>query len=188
MAPRPASPRPGSDRPGAEPVVTRAGTHLFQLVEFLAAVCLAAVAVLSLYQVLTRFVINLPSVWSEPAIRLFMVWSTFLGVAMLTRQGMLISISFLRDRAGPRLTHALNLVALIGGTVFFGCAAWYGFALIGRVRRQILSGLDISIAWAYLAVPVGAVLCLLGLWIWYWRTLKPALARSPSGARLQDDL
>ncbi len=159
----------GAHRPGNRLILPNADRLLFGFVEFLAIACLAALAILCLFQVLTRFVINLPSVWTEPAIRMLLVWSTFLGVTMLARRGVLISITFLRDRATGWFAQFLSILALVSGTIFFGCAAWFGFNLVGRVKRQVLSGLDISIAWAYLAIPAGAMLCLLALILYHLR-------------------
>ena len=41
--------------------------------------------------------------------------------------------------------------------------AWAGFEVTWRIRFQSLAGMDISISWAYLAVPLGACLSMLAV-------------------------
>ena len=40
---------------------------------------------------------------------------------------------------------------------------WQGIEIVQRVRFQTLAGLEISISWAYAAIPVGAAFALLAV-------------------------
>ena len=41
---------------------------------------------------------------------------------------------------------------------------WYGIDLVWRIRFQTWASLDfLSMGWAYAAIPVGAVFCIIGL-------------------------
>jgi TRAP-type C4-dicarboxylate transport system permease small subunit len=94
---------------------------------------------------------------------MLMVWSVFLGATALFREGALISVDFVQGLARGRYRTALNLAHFTTAMVMLGVAVWYGFQLAWRVRFQTLAGLEISIGWAYAAVPVGAFLCMLAL-------------------------
>lgn len=57
----------------------------------------------------------------------------------------------------PRLGLWLFLVANALSVLFFAILFWQGWAMTERVANQNLAALDISIAWAYAALPVGSV-------------------------------
>lgn len=122
---------------------------------------LAVSAALTFYQVLTRFVFENPSEWSEVASRTAIVWMVYLGISVAVREGAMLSVQILHDLCRGTAVAAW-LDGLIAGCiiVFLAVAGWYGGQVAWAVRFQVLAGLDISISWAYLAVPVG---CLLGV-------------------------
>ena len=128
-----------------------------------AAVLLAAVACLGLYQVLIRFVLNQPSPWTEEAIGRLLIWMVMLGVAVAFRQGALVSVDVLLRLSRGGLRRALRLVVLAGSLFFLGVIAWVGFDLAWRIRFQTFAALPISISWAYLALPVGASFSMLAV-------------------------
>jgi TRAP-type C4-dicarboxylate transport system permease small subunit len=51
-----------------------------------------------------------------------------------------------------------QLVGLAFSVFFFALLAWTGYEITDRVRFQNLAGLEISIAWSYVALPVGGAL------------------------------
>ncbi|OAN71058.1 transporter [Rhodobacteraceae bacterium EhC02] len=114
-------------------------------------------ASLALYQVITRFVFASPSTWSEVITRSAMIWSVFLGVAVAFRHGAMISVEIIQQMLPPRLGLWLFLVANALSVLFFAILFWQGWAMTERVANQNLAALDISIAWAYAALPVGSV-------------------------------
>ncbi|MCX8114292.1 MAG: TRAP transporter small permease [Burkholderiaceae bacterium] len=130
---------------------------------FLAAVLLAAVACLGLYQVLIRFVLNQPSPWTEEAIGRLLIWMVMLGVAVAFRQGALVSVDVLLRLSRGGLRRALRRVVVAASLFFLGVIAWVGFDLAWRIRFQTFAALPISISWAYLALPVGASFSMLAV-------------------------
>jgi TRAP-type C4-dicarboxylate transport system permease small subunit len=131
--------------------------------EAVAVVLMCVYTTLCLYQVVARFLVDVSADWTESLSRMLMIWSVFLGASALFREGTLISVDFVQSLARGRFKLALNLLHVAGATIVLGTAVWYGFQLVWRVRFQTLAGVEISMAWAYAAVPVGAVLCLLAL-------------------------
>lgn len=130
----------------------------------LASLLMAFAAALGFYQVLTRFVFSEPSTWSEVGIRMALIWMVMLGTVAAFRQGALVSVDlmFQLSRGAWRRT----LQALITGVTvaFLAVLVWYGAELAWKVRFQELAGLEmISIAWGYLALPVGALLSILAV-------------------------
>lgn len=127
----------------------------------LALLLLVTSAVLSFYQVLTRFVFESPSEWTEVSSRTAIVWMVYLGIGTALREGAMLSVRILYDAC-----HSTRLAGWLSGWIalciitFLAIAGWYGAQVAWAVRFQTLAGLGISISWAYLAVPVG---CGLGI-------------------------
>ena len=124
----------------------------------------------SLYQVVTRFVFEEPSTWSEVTARSLNIWMVYLGVAVAFRTGALMAVEFLFNRLHGSARVAL-IVAISGLSLgVLLVMVWYGWDMALRVRFQMLAGVDnpftgdgISIALVYAAVPVGALLAIVGL-------------------------
>ncbi|KAA2237624.1 TRAP transporter small permease [Salinarimonas soli] len=128
-----------------------------------------AVAV-SFYQVVTRFVFEQPSTWSEVTARALDIWMVYLGIAIAFRGGTMMAVDFLLDRTrgGARLV----LLALIAGLTIgvLGVLVWSGVMMVQRTQFQMLAGIDnpftgegIPIALVYAAIPTGAALAIVGV-------------------------
>lgn len=130
----------------------------------LVAACLAmAVAVgAGAWQVLARFVLDQPSPWSEALVRVALVWMVLLGLAGAVREGALVSIDIAHRLSRGALRRVLEAVTLVATLAFMGVLLWFGWAMAERVKFQSMAGLEISIAWGYAAIPVGALFTLIG--------------------------
>ena len=126
-------------------------------------VFLLIAAALALFQVITRFVFDAPSTWSEVITRSAMIWSVFLGVAVAFRHGAMISVDVIMNALPHRLGLALYLAANAASLVFFSILAWQGYLMTGRVMSQKLAALEVSIAWVYAALPVGSCFILVSI-------------------------
>ncbi len=136
---------------------------LGRVVEVLAMVILATYASLCLFQVVARFLVDVDATWTETLTRALMVWGVYLGAVALFRLGSLISVDLAMSAARGKwrafLRHLHFYVSL--GVLGFACV--FGFQLAWRIRFQVMAGVEVSIAWAYLAIPIGTLLCMLAL-------------------------
>jgi TRAP-type C4-dicarboxylate transport system permease small subunit len=128
-----------------------------------AAVLLASISALGLYQVLMRFVFNQPSPWTEEVIGRVLIWTVTLGVVAAFRQGALVSVDVMLRWSRGRWRQAVRLVILVVTATFLMLLAWLGYDLAWRIRFQTFASMPISISWAYLALPVGATFSLLAV-------------------------
>lgn len=129
----------------------------------IASALLAVVAALGLYQVLMRFVFNQPSPWTEEIIGRLLIWCVALGVVAAFRQGAVISVDAMLRLSRGRWRTVVRWIILTVTVTFLGILAWVGFDLAWRIRFQTFASVPISISWAYLALPVGAVFSLLAI-------------------------
>jgi TRAP-type C4-dicarboxylate transport system permease small subunit len=125
---------------------------------------LVAAACIGLYQILSRFVLAQPAEWSEVLVRFTLIWMVFLGAPAAFRQGAMVSVDVLYRIGGPAMRRALDWLVAVAALVLIGFMIRYGFDYAWRARFQTISGLEsFSMTWAYLAIPVGALFCILGI-------------------------
>ena len=126
----------------------------------MAAACamMATAASLGLFQIFTRFVIERPAEWTEVLIRFSLIWMVFLGIPMAFRQGAMVSVDVLYRWSPPRLKRVLDWVVCTAALLLMMIVIWWGWDYANRGKVQTVTGLeDVSMFWAYLALPVGGV-------------------------------
>lgn len=130
----------------------------------LACAMLSVAAALGVFQIVTRFVLEQPAEWTEVVIRFSLIWMVFLGIPAAFRQGAMVSVDVLYRWAPAGLKRALDWMVAAAALALVAVILWWGtdYALRGRVQTMI--GLEgVSMFWAYLALPVGAVFAALGI-------------------------
>ena len=130
----------------------------------LACLMLAIAASLGLFQIITRFVLERPAEWTEVLIRFSLIWMVFLGIPMAFRMGAMVSVDALYRVCGRRTQRVLDVLVFVAALLLVGVIFWWGWNYSLRGRVQTVIGLeDISMFWAYIAMPVGALFSVLGL-------------------------
>lgn len=123
---------------------------------FLAAFLLAAMAILVIYQVFTRYVLNDPSGWTQEIIRYLLIWTGFSGAAYAfgTRQHM--ALVLFRDKLKPEkrkwLIMFIDIVILlfalfvmvIGGAQLAISVLGVNSALVGIPRTLVYAMAPVS--------------------------------------------
>jgi len=124
----------------------------------LACSMLAAAAGLGMWQIVTRFIIERPAEWTEVLIRFTLIWMVFLGVPAAFRAGAMVSVDVLYRWSGRRLRRVLDAMVAIAALLLIAVIIWVGWDYARRGQVQTVTGLeDVSMFWAYLALPVGGV-------------------------------
>lgn len=129
-----------------------------------ACILLAVVCVLGLWQVVARFVLSQPSIWTEEALRRLLIWCVMLGVVAAFRHGALVSVDLMLRLSRGAFHRLVGHVITWTSLAFLSVLVWFGADLAYRVRFQTFAALDgISMAWAYAALPVGALLSMVAV-------------------------
>ncbi|WFE74817.1 TRAP transporter small permease [Roseinatronobacter sp. S2] len=139
----------------------------------LAAILLALVLILAA-QVVFRYLVGSPLVWSEELARYLLIWCTFIGVSLAVREGRNISVDLLPVLAGQAWLRTFGVVALLGSAIFFALMVWYSVPLTQRIAQigQRSPGLNLQMWIVYAAVPVGMGLALLRAIQALWRIAR----------------
>jgi len=125
---------------------------------------LAISASLGLFQIIMRFIIEAPAEWTEVLIRFSLIWMVFMGIPMAFRQGAMVSVDVLYRWSPPRIKRVLDWVVALAALALIGVIIWWGWDYAQRGGVQSMAGLEsVSMFWAYLAMPVGGLFCVIGI-------------------------
>jgi TRAP-type C4-dicarboxylate transport system permease small subunit len=129
-----------------------------KVLDWLTSGILAALLLIVLMQVISRYIFNNSLSWTEEASRYLMIWGVLLGVSLAYRNGYLISIESFVNRFPASVGRVVQVVNKLLSLFFTGILTAYGVNLCILGAQMESPALEISYLWIYLAVPVGAAL------------------------------
>lgn len=150
-----------------------------QATAFLLTALMGAMVVIGAYQVVSRFILHEPSPWSEEVLRRAMIWMVALGLSIGFRHGAHISVDVIHRVRTEWVRRTVSGSVFATTLVFLSTLIWLGADMAWRVRFQTFASMEISMSWAYMAIPVGAALALIAL-------LARAVAAQPE-TQMQDE-
>jgi len=87
-----------------------------------------------------------------------------MGIPMAFRQGAMVSVDVLYRWSGQGMRRVLDTVVALAALTLIAIILWWGWDYANRGKVQSMIGLeDVSMFWAYLAMPVGALFSVLGI-------------------------
>ena len=130
----------------------------------IACAMMALASAFGIHQIVTRFILESPAEWTEVLIRFSLIWMVFLGIPTAFRQGAMVSVDLLYRLSGQRMRRVLDTVVAIAALTLSAIILWWGWDYANRGSVQSMIGLEgVSMFWAYLALPVGAVFSMIGI-------------------------
>lgn len=131
-------------------------------VSMLVACGMMALAVtLGLFQVIMRFVLEIPAEWTEVLIRFSLIWMVFMGIPYAFRNGAMVSVDLMARIVGPLGKRILSICTGVAALILVNTIIWWGWDYATRGRVQSVIGLEgVTMFWAYLALPLGCLFCI----------------------------
>lgn len=124
--------------------------------------CLFVVMVASIaYQIVLRYVFSKANAWSEELARYAFIWLVMLAASLGARRGRHMCIDFIVDKLPAPLKTFITLGTRLLAIFFFLVLGWKGGELLSFTMNQNSTGLEISMAFVYLAIPIGAFFMIL---------------------------
>lgn len=154
--------QPGSGRALARRAVLTLDRVTTEIAAIVACLALTVAVAAGAWQVVARFATETPSSWSEALVRVALIWMAYLGVAVALRAGALVSIDVAHRFTSGALQRTIEAMSLACVLSFLGVMFWFGWAMTERVQFQTIAGLEFSMAYAYAAIPLGALLAMVG--------------------------
>jgi len=125
---------------------------------------LVVASALGVFQIVTRFVLEQPAEWSEILIRISLIWMVFMGIPTAFRQGAMVSVDVLYRWSPPKVRRVLDWVVCLAALSLIAVIVWWGWDYARRGSVQSMAGLEsVSMFWAYAALPVGGLFCVVGI-------------------------
>ena len=150
------------DLPAARATGSRALHLLDRAVDSSTAVLLLAMVVVSILQVVMRYLFDAPLAWPEEMSRWAFLWLVMLGCVTVTRNGSHIRMSTLVHLLPARTRPWTDLLGIALSATSLTLIGLLGIGLMGETTGASISG-GLSYRWLYLCLPVGALLSLLTL-------------------------
>lgn len=137
---------------------------LDRLTGYAVATLVAAMVTVILASVFTRYVMNDPIGWAEQLAKYLMIWAAFLGASLGIKEGAHIAVNVLVDILSPTLQKVCTVAGTLLMTGFLLITAYQGILFTMKVVTHTDPLVwEMSLAWAYAAIPVGAILMLVQL-------------------------
>lgn len=134
---------------------------LNKILEILGTVTLGIMTVLVVYQVITRYVFNAPSPFSEALSQYLFVWMIMFGSAYVYGSREHLTIDLLKDKFSPKLNMIVEVIANVCLFAFILLVCVYGgWKYTASQVNRIDPSLHISMAILYTSVPFTGVITL----------------------------
>ena len=130
---------------------------------YAASALLAHISCLGMWQVIGRFVFSQPSTWTEESMRRLLIWMVMLGVVAAFRQGALVSVDLMLRLSKGAWRNTVRTIITSVNLAFLSVVLYFGIDLVWRVRFQTFASMEISMGWAYAALPAGALLAMVAV-------------------------
>jgi TRAP-type C4-dicarboxylate transport system permease small subunit len=108
-------------------------------------------------QVVFRYFLGSPLVWSDELARYLFVWCAFLGWIVAARKRSHLGVSVVGERLGPRGAAALRLVGALAAVAFAGVLVFYGLRIAARNLDVDTVALFFTIGAVYAIVPLAGI-------------------------------
>ena len=125
---------------------------------------IAAMAVLVgvvFLEVLLRYVFTTSLIFAEELSRYLMIWVAFLGAALCVREGLHIRIDAVVGRLAPGPRRLAGLAASAAMLAFLVMLLIESAWILPSTNEQDTTTLGVTMAWFYVAIPVGCALMIL---------------------------
>lgn len=146
----------------------------FHLDDLIAFAIFWVLAVVVFVQFFSRYVLNDSAAWTEEIARYLLMWTTFVGAAIVMRRGTNIAVDAIRlwlPAPLGRLVFALVDVITVG---FVTLLCWFSVLITERMGIQRMTVIDLSMSWVYAGISAGCFLML-------WRALQRFAANARRG-------
>ena len=132
---------------------------LNQIVAILSGISFAAMVLLVVWQVFTRYILKHPSNWSEELVSYLFAWMALFGASVAVSDRGHMNIPVLVEKFKPGTQ---KILALFTEVIIFlfsaGVLVWGGYAITELAMGQMTSSLGVPVGVFYFALPVSGIL------------------------------
>lgn len=127
---------------------------------FVAGALLIAVFAIIIFQVFTRYVLNMPLPWSEEVARLLVVWLTFVGAGFVASRNAHIAVDILAVYLPRKLATATQIFSMLTVVAASAYMVWAALSLMLLTGPLRMTATSLPMPLLYGAVFVGYLMIL----------------------------
>lgn len=118
--------------------------------------CLVAMCLVLLSQIILRSFFNMPIKWAEEIARFLQIWITFLGIGYGVRRNAHVGMTLLKEKMPAKLKHLSNIFCSL--VILFVFVVLFISSLEFVEHQNILStASQISMRFIYSVIPIGCL-------------------------------
>ncbi len=117
-------------------------------------VLLTVMVILGLLQIISRFVIKAPIMWSEALLMYMFVWSSFLGASLAVRGLSHFEVEIFVVRLPRMIQKVLSLAVYAMIFAFAVFMIWKGLFLVKLNQRQLMAMMPFTMSGPYVILPL----------------------------------
>lgn len=140
--------------------MNRWNERLCKLLEVAVALLVAATVLVVLWGVFSRFVVSVPSRWTEELATNFLTWVALLGAAVAFRKHQHLGVDYFYNKLDPSARQLNAVVIQVLVVIFAVCIMiWGGANLVAKTwaTGQVTAALGLRVGLTYLSVPISGV-------------------------------
>jgi TRAP-type C4-dicarboxylate transport system permease small subunit len=134
------------------------GRILERTIEWMGGCVLVVVTLITILQILFRYVLKMPFIWSEEFSRFLFIWTVWFGAALGIRQGKHFAIQFIRDRFPRPWPQRVKIITDLLALAFLAVLVVSGVSLVEITAQEFYVTFPLSVKYAYMASVVGGIL------------------------------
>lgn len=117
--------------------------------------------IITFTQVIARYVFNAPLTWSEEFARYLFVWTVMLAGGLGIQRGVHIGVDILIEKLPSRFQPVIEVINHLLMIVFLLFLTIKGFSMAMINMGTPSPAMQVSLGWAYFAIPIGAFVMLI---------------------------
>ncbi len=162
---------------------------IIQILQALAGISFLAMVILTCWQVLTRYVLQNPSSWSEELVSYLFAWMALMGASLITGERGHMNIPALVERMPEKWKAGFSILAEAVAFLFSAVILLYGgIQITSLAMGQMTSSLGVAIGVFYVVLPVCGVLNMMFTVMNIYDILKGRIPVLPGEEKQAEDL
>jgi len=125
--------------------------------DYLGVACISLILILVVVQVVMRYVFNFPLVWSEELAVYSMVWLTFIGSALATKDKEHITVTIVTEFLPKKIRRVVMQMSRVITCIFLLIIIFYGSQLSFENFNVTSVANRIPMGYVYGIIPLGAL-------------------------------
>jgi len=153
-------------------LITKSLDRLARVIEKLIGIIFLLLLIVVVVEIFSRYILGNSIRGSFELSRYLVIWLCFLGTSQGIRRAELINITIVKNALPPKVAKAITMITMLFMVGFLILIIRYGSEVVYSVIPQMSPSLNISMAYPYLALPVGSFLMLIFLAEAFVKVLK----------------